>query len=230
MRHSNICLQAYWHPSVVIPVSGFHLCRFLCAAYHYFLARVCFLFPRCAGRGNALWILLVDLEALDGVGLMMPWLMTCPDIDRCWPWRLRHDAVHRTAGLPQSSDAPFPWVALQSSLYRSSSVVQAILLDVASHTATSTTSRTLRWMAEPAPTEPEDLFHIKLLLPWHRHPLLGLETQAVVCWVPKNMESKEEKSLAFSLHWLQCASSVPLRSHYYHDYLLLFVKHHRWSF
>lgn len=72
--------------TTVIPLSGLHLCRFLCAVLHIFLACVGNLLLCCAGRRVGLWRFLVDLDTLNVVLLMVPWLMTCSDTDRCWPW------------------------------------------------------------------------------------------------------------------------------------------------
>lgn len=72
--------------TTVIPLSDLHLCRFLCAVLHIFLAWVGNLLLCCAGRRVGLWRFLVDLDTLNVVLLMVPWLMTCSDTDRCWPW------------------------------------------------------------------------------------------------------------------------------------------------
>ena len=85
-------------------------------------------------------------------------------------------------------------------------VLQAILLEVAAAAAATAASagRALGGVAEPAPAKPQDLLHVKVLLP--RHPPGGLETkEEAQRGVPKNMkESKGEKKKSL---WFESSSS-----------------------
>lgn len=142
--------------------------------------------------GTARWVallkLLAGLEVLDDV-LLVPWLITWPDINRRGSRVWCQYAVHRAVVLAESSSVP--GVTLQPN--RCSPVVQTFLLDVA-----PIPSWGLSAVAEPAPAEPEDLLHVELLFSRHRHPIRP-RCDASDTWNPRN---KEAESRLQRLHLL----------------------------
>lgn len=145
------------------------------------MAALRLLFPGTA-RWVALGKLLASLEVLDDV-LLVPWLIARPDINRCGSRVRNQNAVHGAVALAKSSSVP--GVTLQPD--RCSPVVETFLLDIA-----PIPSWGLSVVAEPAPAEPEDLLHIKLLFSRHRHPI---RCDASGTWNPRNNEAERLQRL-----------------------------------
>lgn len=157
-----------WHPRApfhtslsFLPVCGFLLGGIRRVVLHVLMASLRLLFSGTA-RWVALWELLACVEVLDDV-LLLPWLIARPDVN----WRgtrVRSQNAVRRAVLTKSS--PVPGVTLQPDWC--SPVVETFLLDIA-----TVPSRALGAVTKPAPTEPEDLLHVKLLFSSHRHDATG---------------------------------------------------------
>lgn len=87
-------------------------------------------------------------------------------VDRRGSRGWRQDAVRRAVvGLSVRSSVPA--LTLEPALHRCPPVVEAVGLQEA-----AVPCGTLRGVTEPAPAEPKDLLHVKLLLSRHRHPVL----------------------------------------------------------
>lgn len=105
-------------------------------------------------------------------------------VDRRGSRGRRQDAVRRAVGL--SVRPSVPALTLEPALHRCSPVIEAVRLEEA-----TVPRGTLRGVTKPAPTEPKDLLHVKLLLPRHRHPVLKKQRhQASNTWKARRQEEE----------------------------------------